>query len=232
MGRPAHLDGPGGRVVPVAGTVVGVMRKLAFPFWLAGARLRARVGPLVLVVLGLAAATAMLAAVLAGTVAAQDREVGRQVAALPAKVRAIRVNWFSVGGQVAPYATLDRNVRQRLHRVLDEPATGTSLYRESQLGGYLLGLGAVDHLGRWVRLRSGRLPHVCRPEHCEVLVIRRGGRIPNVPGARLVPVGEGDLRTPLLFGDAVAAEGLDQSLFIQRISRYHRPAPPPLVLAN
>jgi hypothetical protein len=211
---------------------VTALRRLAFSLWIVRVRLARRGGRLALVVLGLAAATAMLAGVLAGTVAAQDREVGRQVAQLPAKVRAIRVNWFSVGGQVAPYATLDRNVRQRLHRVLDEPATGTSLYRESQLGGYLLGLGAVDHLGRWVRLRSGRLPHVCRPEHCEVLVIRRGGRIPNVPGARLVPVGEGDLRTPLLFGDAVPAEGLDQSLFIRRISRYHRPAPPPLVLAN
>jgi hypothetical protein len=185
-----------------------------------------------LVVLGLAAATAMLAAVLAGTVATQDREVGRQVAALPAKVRAIRVNWFSVGGQVAPYATLDATVRRRLRQVLDAPATGTSLYRESQLGGYLLGLGAVDDLGRWVRLRSGRLPRVCRPERCEVLVIRRGGRIPNVPGARLVPVGEGDLRSAQLFGDAVPAEGLDQSAFVRKISRYHRPAAPPLVLAN
>src|SRR3954467_12444036 len=100
MGRSAHLLGPGGRGLPFS----ALMRKLSFPFWLAGARLRRRGGPLVLVVLGLAAATAMLAAVLAGTVAAQDREVGRQVAALPAKVRAVRVNWFSVGGQGEPCA--------------------------------------------------------------------------------------------------------------------------------
>jgi len=211
---------------------VRTLRRLAFPLWVARVRLGRRGGRLALVVLGLAAASAMLAAVLAGTVAAQDREIGRQVAELPAKVRAVRVNWFSVGGQVAPYATLEANVRRRLGRVLDAHATGTSLYRESQLGGYLLGLGAVDDLGRWVRLRSGRLPRVCRPEHCEVLVIRRGGRIPNVPGARLVPVGEGDLRSPVLFGDAVPAEGLEESAFVRKISRYHRPAPPPLVLAN
>jgi hypothetical protein len=218
--------------VPGAGTVVGVMRKLSFPFWLAGARLRARGGPLVLVVLGLAAASAMLAAVLAGTVAAQDREVGRQVAALPAKVRAVRVNWFSVGGQVAPYAKLDANVRRQLGRVLPERATGTSLYREHQFGGALLSLGAVDDLDRWVRLRQGRLPRVCRPEHCEVLVIRRGGPITNVPGLRLVPVGEGDLRTATLFGDAIPSQDLGESAFVEKIRRYHRPAPPPLVLAN
>ena len=209
-----------------------VMRKLVFPFWLAGARLRRRGGPLVLVVLGLAAATAMLAAVLAGTVAAQDREVGRQVEQLPAKVRSVRVNWFSVGGQVAPYATLDASVRRQLERVLPERATGTSLYREHQFGGALLSLGAVDDLGRWVRLRSGRLPRVCRPQHCEVLVVRRGGPITKVPGLRLVPVGEGDLRTATLFGDAIPAQDLGESAFVEKIRRYHRPAPPPLVLAN
>jgi len=215
------------------GVSVTALRRLAFPFWLAGARLRRRRGPLLLVVLGLAAASAMLAAVVAGSVAAQDRGVSGEVAALPAKVRAVRVNWFSVGGQVAPYAQLDTAVRRRLRQAVDEPATGTALYRESQIRGALLSLGAVDDLGDWVRLRSGRLPHVCRPERCEVLVIRRAlGRIPNVPGLRLVPVGQGDLRTAALFGDAVPAEGLDQSSFVQKISRYHRPAPPPLLLAN
>jgi hypothetical protein len=211
---------------------VTALRRLAFPFWLARVRLARRGGRLAIVVLGLAAATAMLAAVLAGSVAAQDREVGRQVAEFPANVRAVRVNWFSVGGQAAPYATLDARVRRELGAVLPRRATGTSLYRESQLGGALLGLGAVDDLGRWVRLRSGRLPRMCRPQRCEVLVIRGGGRIPNVPGLRLVAVGEGDLRTAVLFGDAVPAENLAQSAFFRKISRYHRSAPPPLVLAN
>ena len=208
------------------------LRRLAFPLWLALARLTHRGGRLVLVALGLAAAAAMLGAVLAGTVAAQDRDVGHRVAALPPEVRAVRVNWFSVGGQAAPYATLDGRVRRELGRVVDRPATATSLYRESRLGGAFLGLGAVEGLGRWVRVRSGRLPHRCEPERCEVLVIRRGGRIPNVPGLRLVPVGEGDLRTATLFGDAVPAETLRQSASVRFAVRYHRPAPPPLVLAN
>ena len=208
------------------------LRRIAFPLWLARVRLARRGERLVLVVLGLAATAAMLGAVLAGTVTAQDRDVGRRVAALPADVRAVRVNWFSVGGQAAPYATLDARVRRELDTVVDRPATATSLYRESVLGGAFLGLGAVDGLARWVRVRSGRLPHRCRAARCEVLVIRRGGRIPNVPGLRLVPVGEGDLRTATLFGDAVPAETLHQSAAVRFAARYHRPAPPPLVLAN
>src|SRR6185436_5664691 len=67
---------------------------------------------------------------------------------------------------------------------------------------------------------------------CEVLVIRGGGRIPDMPGLRLVPVGKGDVVSPTLFGDAVPSLGLHQSQFVQEIARYHRPAPPPLVLAN
>ena len=197
MGRPAHLYAPGGRRRMRTGTVSGAvaLRRLAFPFWLARTRLTRRGGRLVLAVAGLAAAAAMLAAVLAGSVAAEDRSVGRAVSALQPDVRAVRVNWFSVGGQVAPYATLDAHVRRELRHVAPARPFGTSLYRESTLGGAFLGLGAVDDLGRWVRLRSGRLPRTCSPSRCEVLVIRRGGRIPNVPGLRLVAVGEGDLRS-------------------------------------
>jgi hypothetical protein len=216
------------------GTVSGAvtLRRLAFPFWLARTRLTRRGGRLVLVVAGLAAAAAMLAAVLAGSLAAEDQSVGRAVSALQPDVRAVRVNWFSVGGQVAPYAILDAHVRRELRHVAPVRAFGTSLYRESTLGGAFLGLGAVDDLGRWVRLRSGRLPRTCSPSRCEVLVIRRGGRIPNVPGLRLVAVGEGDLRSGTLFGDAVPVAGQLQSAFVQAMVRYHRPAPPPLVLAN
>ena len=53
-----------------------------------------------------------------------------------------------------------------------------------------------------------------------------------MPGLRLVPVGEGDLRTATLFGDAIPAQDLGESAFVEKIRRYHRPAPPPLVLAN
>ena len=45
-------------------------------------------------------------------------------------------------------------------------------------------------------------------------------------------LGEGDLRTATLFGDAIPSQDLGESAFVEKIRRYHRPAPPPLVLAN
>ncbi len=207
-------------------------RRLAFPFWLARTRLARRGGRLALVVIGLAAASAMLAAVLAGTVGAEDRAVGRKISTLSPDVRAVRVNWYSVGGQAAPYPTLDARVRRELANVAGRHPFGTSLYRDSTIGGAYLGIGAVDGLREWVRLRSGRLPRVCSPKRCEVLVIRRGGPVPNVPGLRLVAVGEGDLRSATLFGDSVPVAGKLQSDFVQAMVRYHRPAPPPLVLTD
>jgi len=207
-------------------------RRLAFPFWLARTRLARRGGRLALVVIGLAAASAMLAAVLTGTLGAEDRAVGRKISALSPDVRAVRVNWYSVGGQAAPYPTLDARVRRELAKVVRRRPFRTSLYRDSTIGGAYLGIGAVDGLREWVRLRSGRLPRVCSPARCEVLVIRRGGPVPNVPGLRLVAVGEGDLRSATLFGDSVPVAGQLQSDFVRAMVRYHRPAPPPLVLTD
>ena len=228
--RAARVDGWGGLLAPLGALMA--FRRLAFPFWLAWTRLGRRGGRLALVVIGLAAAAAMLAAVLAGTVGAEDRAVGRKVAALSPDVRAVRVNWYSVGGQAAPYPTLDARVRRELATVSGKHAVGTSLYRDSTIGGAYLGIGAADGLRKWVRLRSGRLPRVCSPRRCEVLVIRRGGPVPNVPGLRLVVVGEGDLRSATLFGDSVPVAGQPQSAFVQAMVRYHRPAPPPLVLTE
>ena len=209
------------------------VRRLGFALWLTRARLARRGDRFLLVGLGLAAAAAMLAAVIAGALAAEDRDVGKQVAAIDPGSRSVHVYWFSAGGQAAAYATLNGHVRRTLRTVTDRPAVATSLYRESQLGGGpFLSLGAVDGLGRWVRLRSGRLPRPCTPRRCEVLVIRGGGRIPDMPGLRLVPVGKGDVASATLFGDAVPSLGLHQSAFVRQMARYHRPAPPPLVLAN
>jgi hypothetical protein len=211
---------------------VTTLRRVGFAFWLTRARIARRGGRLLLVGLGVAAAAAMLAGVIGGALAAEDRDVAKHIDAVDAGSRTVRVSWFTVGGQVAPYSTLDRHVRRRLRAVTARPPAATSLYRESQLGGAFLSLGAVDDLGRWVHVWSGRLPRPCTPRRCEVLVVRKGGRIPDVPGLRLVPVGEGDVVSATLFGDAVPSPGLHQSAFIREMARYHRPAPPPLVLAN
>src|SRR5207249_2172721 len=156
---------------------VRTLRRLGFAFWLTRARLGRRGGRFLFVGLGVAAAAAMLAAVIAGALAAEDRDVAKHVAAIDPGSRAVHVIWF----------------------------------------------GAVDGLGRWVRVRSGRLPRPCMPRRCEVFVVRGGGPIPDMPGLRLVPVGTGDVVSATLFGDAVPSLGLHQSEFVRQMTRYHRP---------
>ena len=84
---------------------VTTLRRLGFTFWLTRARLARRGGRFLLVAIGVAAAAAMLAAVVAGALAAQDRDVAKKVSAIDEGSRSIHVTWFSVGGQAAPYST-------------------------------------------------------------------------------------------------------------------------------
>ena len=212
-------------------------RQLAAPLWFAAARLPHRRGQIALVPLGLAAAAAALAAVVAGSAAAQDQSLARGVAALRPDVRVIRLNSFGVAGQSESYESLDAEARGVLQRIVARNATATILYRESTIAGRYMGLGAVDRLGRHILLRSGRLPRACRPARCEVVQLRGSPPPPSVPGLRLVRVGRGDLRTTMLFGDAVPpaknrlyVESLSEHY--RRASRYHQPPSPPLYLAE
>ena len=180
----------------------------------------------------------MIAAVLAGSLVAQDRSIGFAVRELPASQQAIRAVWFGTPGQSSEdRAGLDRRARAALAEITPREATALVLFRESTIAGRYLGLGAVDGLASWIDLRSGRLPRRCVPEHCEVVRLRGEGRIPNVPGLRLVEVGEATLETPVLFGDFIAPVTSGRaratlSPFLQEAARYHQPAPAPLVLAD
>ena len=211
------------------------LRRLAFPLWLAAVRLSHKPERVALVAVGIALATVMLAATQAGSFVARDRSVARQVAALPAEVQAIRL--ASLGVSADEYAALDVQARRALTPLLDSEPVATVLYRESTIADSYLGLGAVDGLARWVKLSSGRMPTACTPERCEVVQLRGRGGIPNVPGLRLVPVGRGELVSTTLFGDAIAPtknarREAELSEQYRRASRYHQPAPPPLVLAE
>ena len=111
------------------------------------------------------------------------------------------------------------------------------LVREATLGGAFVGLAAVDGLAPHVLLRSGRLPRACTPERCEVLRLRGEGRLPDVPGLRIVQVGTASLRSRQLFGDFLpptdnALEDAELAPALARSDRYHRPAPGPLVVAE
>jgi hypothetical protein len=217
--------------------VVHGFRKLAYPLRLARARLARRGAPTLLAAAGVAAGAAMLATVLAGTVAARDESVGRAVEEIPAAQRAVRAVWFGIPALDEDHATLDRQARAALAGVVPAEPASFVLFRESTIAGTYLGLGAVDGLRDWVTLRSGRLPETCVPERCEVVRLHGRGSLPNAPGLRLVQVGTAVVKTPVLFGDFVAPAENERSRATlspsyQAAARYHRPAPPPLVLAE
>lgn len=100
------------------------------------------------------------------------------------------------------------------------------------------GLAGAEGLGRWVELRSGRLPRACRPARCEVLRLRgRPGRLPSLADVALVEVGEASLRSRILFGDFLAPTDnalarAAESPLLQQAVQYHRPPPPPLFVAE
>lgn len=217
---------------------VRTVRRLAYPVRLAAVRLERRAGTALLAAAGVAAGAAMLATVLAGTVVARDESIGRAVEEVPAAERSVRAGWFGLPGSGGEdHRALDERARRALAGVVPAEPASFVLFRESTIAGTFLGLGAVDGLGEWTTLTSGRLPRACEPERCEVVRLRGRGSIPNVPGLRLVEVGTAVLTSPVLFGDFIAPTENERSraalspLYRDAIV-YHRPEPAPLVLAE
>ena len=197
-------------------------RRVLYPLRLVRARLARRLGRIALVGLGLAAAAATLAAVLAGSLVAQDRSVGRALERIPEPQRAVRALWFGVPGETDKSGQeLDAIARRSLERLNVGEPNRVLLFRRANIGGALVDLGAADDLGRWVTLSSGRLPKTCTPERCEVLRLRNiDGPVPHPPGVNIVEVGQGSLTSDVLFGQFVAN------------GTYHQPNTPPLFVAE
>jgi ABC-type antimicrobial peptide transport system permease subunit len=162
--------------------------RLRAPAAVAVARLRARPGRSLLVVVGVAAATALLAAVLGGGLAARDRALQRSLAALPPFQRSFAVDSFDLPfGKT--YAQADQSARAALRLITPAPATATTFFPQLRIDHQLVGLGGVDDL-RSYGLLSGRFPAECRPARCEVVQIGSGGS-PRLDegGIHLVRVG-------------------------------------------
>jgi hypothetical protein len=214
------------------------MRSAWYVVSLALHRLRRREGGALAAALGIAAAAAVLAGILVGGTVAKDRSVAQDVERLPAVARAVRTAWFGVpAGADEEWRTLDRQARTALAPLPTGDPVSIVLFRESTIGGAFVGLAAVDGLAPHVLLRSGRLPRACTPARCEVLRLRGTGRLPDVPGLRVVEVGTATLRSRQLFGDFLAPTDnalADAELApaLARASRYHLPAPGPLVVAE
>lgn len=213
------------------------MRSIGFVASLAVRRF-SRGGSGLAAVLGVAAAAAVLAAILVGSTVARDRSVTQAISRLPASNQSVRAVWFGVpASDTESYPSLAASAAMAFSRVPLRPPVPIVLVRESTVGGRYVGLAAVDGLAPHVRLQRGRLPHACRPQRCEVLRLRGVGRLPDVPGLRIVEVGRATLRSGQLFGDFL--EPTDNALgnarlapALQRIGRYHRPAPGPLIVAE
>jgi FtsX-like permease family protein len=206
------------------------LRRVTFPLRLAWARLARRPERVVLVTLGIAAGAALLAAVLAGSLVAQDRSVERATARVPETDRTVRLVWGGIAsGPGNGFREVDRTARRVLDPLVRHPARAM-LFRQSIADGHLFDLGAVDGLGRFVRLRSGRLPKTCTPERCEVLQLGGAGPIPNLEGLRLVRVGRATLESAVPLGDLITRE--TYASVLSSALRYHTAATPPLLLAE
>src|SRR5512133_3424573 len=206
------------------------LRRTAYPLGLAWARLVRRGGRVLLVLLGIAAGAALLAAVLAGSLVAQDRSVERATARVPAEDRTVRLVWGGIAsGPGTDVDRLDVVSRRALAPLVPSP-TRAMLFRTSQANGHLFDLGAIDGLSRYVHVRSGRLPQQCVPSHCEVLELGGSGPVPRLQGLNLEVVGKATLDSPLPFGTLITRETYASVLSSALL--YHTAPTPPLLLAN
>ena len=185
---------------------------------------------MVLVGFGIAAGAALLAAVLAGSLVAQDRSVGRATARVAPADRTVRLTWAGIAsGPGTDVDQLDQISRRALGPLIGKP-TRAMLFRTSQVNGHLFDLGAIDGLARYVHVRSGRLPHRCTPERCEVLQLGGAGPVPPIPGLNLVVVGKATLDSPVPLGNLITRE--TYASILSSALLYHTAATPPLLLAE
>jgi hypothetical protein len=209
-----------------------VLRRLAYPLALVGSRLAHRKERLVLVGVGVLAGSAVLAAVLAGSLVMRDRKLARATEAIPVGDRTVQVAWFGASGVgTGNWPSLDRVARRGLAGLSHERPVSVMLYREASIHGHLVDLRGVDGLGRWVRLTSGRLPRTCVPtKRCEVLRILGRGPVPSTRNLRLVQVGTATLRPDAPF--ATFIKRATETEAIRQAVAYHAPPQPPMLIAE
>ena len=129
---------------------------------LAFGRVRRRGGGTLAAALGIAAAAAVLAGILAGATVAKDRGVAQDVDRLSASARAVRAVWFGVpAGGEERWRALDRSAREALEPLPAGEPTAVALVRESTVG---------RHVRRARGRRRARAPRVApvRPPAADV----------------------------------------------------------------
>jgi hypothetical protein len=170
------------------------VRRVWAPIIVGAARLRARPGRTLLLLVGVAAAVSMLAAVFGGSLVAQDRALRRSIDDLPVEERTFRVDLIGFPAQ-QDQVRMDRTAQAALSGLTRAAPRRVTFFRDFWLDGELVRLAGVDHPADFVRLRSGRFPRTCMPSACEVLQIGTTGRpLLREGGIDLVRVGTGDLQ--------------------------------------
>jgi len=194
-----------------------VATALLAPISVAAARIRRRPQRGLLAALGIAAATAMLAATIVGGRVSSELSVQRALAGVPVDQRAMRVLWS--GAPAGGYRAVDPPATRALAQLAPGPAVRTVLYRETRFENSRIAVvTGVNDLGKWVTLTSGRLPSRCTPSRCEVVQVAGAPRPVAAAGpTRLVRVGTGRLTSALPFG----------SLTDLGVSARHRTPPAP-----
>src|SRR5205807_776819 len=111
--------------------------------------------------------------VLGGSVIARDLAMQRAVAALPTSQQSFRVDAFGLApGQ--NYAQADRTIRRVLSSLTSTAPLRAMFFRELRDAGGLVQLASLDDLGRFARVRSGRIPRICVPARREVFELGAG----------------------------------------------------------
>ncbi|MGZ4291572.1 MAG: FtsX-like permease family protein [Gaiellaceae bacterium] len=204
-----------------------MLRRIAFPLRLVGARLAAGGERLILVAVGVVAGAAVLAAVLAGRLVMQDRALVQAMGRLQPGDRTVQVVW---SGASDSFSQLDPTVTPKVQALTGERPVAAMLFREASIQGRLVNVRAADDLNRWVTLVSGRLPTRCVPSHCEVLRLKGTGPIPSTAHLNLIEVGRATLKTDAPFAAFVLPAPPTE--MVARAIRYHTPQPSPVVIAN
>jgi FtsX-like permease family len=129
----------------------------------------------------------MLGLAAGGSAAVRDRAVSQEFARIGPSDSSLQVVWSGVPAQASvSVPRLDSDARRALTSIVPGRPFGVSLFRQAQFGGAFVNLGGVDGLGRWVRLRSGRLPQRCTPRRCELVLVGGSGRLPRLPFLHVV----------------------------------------------
>jgi putative ABC transport system permease protein len=159
------------------------------PLAVTWARARRRPGRGLLAAAGTAVATAALLGVSGGSVITAELELHAALGRLGPADRSFTATWL---GAPPPsgYGSIDDAAVAALRRLTPVQPARTLGFPELNLGGTRLALGGVDDPGRWLRLRSGRLPQSCTAARCEVLQAAGSPlAVVSEPGLRLVVVG-------------------------------------------